>query len=485
MTRKALVAALATALALPAAGGPSPAAGRPDADEERFDRLVAFVAEGMRERGIPGVAVGVLHAGRSFTRGLGVTSVLHPLTVTDETLFQVGSISKTYTGTALMRLVEGGRLDLGARVRASLPGFRVRDAEASERATLRDLLTHVGGWEGDYFDDTGGGDDALGRIVADLAGLEQVAPVGALYSYNNAGFYVAARILEVTAGKPFEAALRELVLEPLGLGRTFVSPADVMTHRFVVGHHVGPRGTEVLAPWPLARAATGVGGVVCDVRDLLRYARFHLGDGTAADGSRLLAPETLRLMHTPAFTKQGTDEEMALTWHVDRAGGLRRHSHGGSTLGQQALLQLVPERGFALAVLTNSGRGMRLAQEVSRWAFKELLGADVVDPEPLPASDDELAPYLGRYSRPFADVEVTLQGGRLQLRVERKYGFPRRDSPLPAPEPPAPFGLFAPDRLIGLEEPVKGNRAEILRLPDGSIGWLRLGGRLHRRVSGG
>src|SRR5688572_18656414 len=101
MIRKS-IAALALALALLAA----PAA--PDTSEERFERVVAAVRQAAREYRVPGAAVGVLFGGRSHTAGLGVTNVDHPLTVTDETLFQIGSISKTFTGTLLMRFVEQG-----------------------------------------------------------------------------------------------------------------------------------------------------------------------------------------------------------------------------------------------------------------------------------------------------------------------------------------------------------------------------------------
>ena len=153
--------------------------------EENWKRLSELVAGVMDRKGIPGVAVGILHGGETATAGFGVTSVDHPLPVTDETLFQIGSITKTFTATAIMRLVESGELDMDATVRTYLPDFKMSDETAASQVTVRHLLTHVSGWAGDYFDDTGSGDDALAKYVANMADLEQLAPLGAVWSYNN------------------------------------------------------------------------------------------------------------------------------------------------------------------------------------------------------------------------------------------------------------------------------------------------------------
>src|SRR5688500_2549580 len=225
------------------------------AADPRFNRVAAAVQEKMAELNVPGVALGILADGEVRTRGFGVTNVDHPLPVTDDTLFQIGSISKTFTGTAIMRLVERNQLRLDDPVRKYLPAFKVKDAEASARATVRDTLTHMGGWEGDFFDDPSSGDDALQRIVERMATLEQTAKVGEMWGYNNAGFYLAGRVIEVVTGKPFEKALRELVLDPIGIETAYFFPAEVMTRRFVAGHGA-PKGVHaVIGPWPIPRAA--------------------------------------------------------------------------------------------------------------------------------------------------------------------------------------------------------------------------------------
>jgi CubicO group peptidase (beta-lactamase class C family) len=450
--------------------------------ETNWDRLSEFVPGLMKDKGIPGVAVGILHDGETAAAGFGVTNLDHPLPVTDETLFQIGSITKTFTGTAVMQLVEMGQLDLEATVRSYLPDFKVADETAASQATIRHLITHVGGWVGDHFDDTGAGDDALARYVASMAGLEQLAPLGTVWSYNNSAFCVAGRVIEAVTGKSYEAVLKELLLEPLGLKNTYFDPGDVMIHRFAVGHDVTGEEAEVARPWPLPRSAYPAGGITCDVGDLLRYARFHLGDGTADGETRLLSPDSMAQMQSPQAALWKS-RSWGLSWALDDTNGTRQISHAGGTMGQVSLLMLVPEHDFAIAIFTNAEQGGFVTEAVNRWAMKGYLGLEVIEPAPIEASEEELAPYVGRYSRPFADIELGMLGGRLVGQVMYKGRFPDKDSPLPPVPPPMSLALCEKDALLVLDGPSKGEKVEIVRKPDGSIGWLRAGGRVHPRLA--
>jgi len=450
--------------------------------EQVWERLLGFVEARMRTHGIPGVALGVVTSGEVRTAGLGVTHVDHPLPVTAETLFQIGSITKTFTGTLLLRLIEEGKVDLDAPIRSYLPGFAVADPEASERATARHLLTHTAGWVGDFFEDTGSGADALAAYVARMRELEQLAPVGSVWSYNNAGFVVAGLILETVTGHPYAKHLRETLLEPLGLRSCRFDAGEVMLERFAVGHRVTADGAEVARPWPLPAYVQPAGGIVCDICDLMAYARFHLGDGEAEGGARLLSSETIEAMHTPRVTVWG-QEGWGLPFAVDEGPGVRVTSHGGGTVGQTSLLSLVRERGFALGVMTNADRGAALARETVRYALKEYLGVSLEEPTPLPSNEAELVPLVGRYVRPMAEVELGLLGARLVGQLTYQQGFPTRDDPAPPPPPPMTLAPCAEDRLLVLDGPMRGTTAEVVRRADGTIGWLRLGGRIHPRRS--
>ena len=146
------------------------------------------IQDAMRRYHTPGVAVGVLRDGRDEITTYGVTSIENPLPVQANTLFQIGSITKTITATMVMRLVEQGLLDLEAPVRRYLPELRLADEDVAQRVTLRHLLTHTAGFVGDDFSDTGSGDDAVARYVANMVELPQITPLGALFSYCNSGF---------------------------------------------------------------------------------------------------------------------------------------------------------------------------------------------------------------------------------------------------------------------------------------------------------
>ncbi len=445
------------------------------------DDLHAFIAQAMAHYHIPGVAVGVDNNGVQQVGGLGVTNVDHPLAVDERTLYQIGSISKTFVGTTAMRLVEQGKLDLDAPIRTYLPGLKLADAEATERATMRHLLTHTGGWVGDYFDDLGAGDDALAKMIVAMADVPQVAPLGTLWSYNNAGFALAGRIIEVLTGQPFEAAVRSLVLDPLGMKHTYFFARNIVTERFAVGHTITDGTATVARPWELPRTANPAGGLLSDVLDLLVYARFHMGDGTAQDGARVLSAESLAFMQSPLFSK-GSGGAMGLTWMLEDVGGVGTVRHGGGTVGQQTTFVMVPSRNFALAVLTNADRGSELHGEATDWILRRYLGLEDPEPAPLDATADQRAPYAGRYTAAMQDIELTVSDGGFSLQRIPKGGFPNKEVAAPATPPPVRAALYAENLLICLDEPMKGTRGEFLRDPDGTIAWLRLGSRAHRRV---
>lgn len=150
---------------------------------------------------MPGIAVGLLHHAHEETTATGITSIVTRQPVTDDTVFQIGSISKVFTATLAMRLVEEGLLDLDEPVITYVPDLPLADATARTSVTLRHLFSHGGGFEGDRFIDYGRGDDALARSIAGFDTLQQWTAPGELYFYSNAGFYLAGRAIERSAAR--------------------------------------------------------------------------------------------------------------------------------------------------------------------------------------------------------------------------------------------------------------------------------------------
>ncbi|MEO6397957.1 MAG: serine hydrolase domain-containing protein, partial [Tepidiformaceae bacterium] len=200
--------------------------------------VAAIARSEMERRTVPGLAVAVLHDGAVYAEGFGVTNIEHPLPVDADTLFQIGSTSKTFTATALMQLVEEGLLELDAKVRDYLPTFELQSDEDAERLTVRHLVSHHGGFVGDYFRDTGRGDDALGKIVAKMANSPQLLPAGTAFSYSNAGFYVLGQIIATLRGIPFESVIRERIFEPLGMAHSTYFAEEAIVHAVAAGHIV-------------------------------------------------------------------------------------------------------------------------------------------------------------------------------------------------------------------------------------------------------
>src|SRR6266571_3084070 len=205
------------------------------ASDARFEAIATLAEAKMREYRVPGVALGIIDGPSETMRGLGVTGIEDPLPVTPHTVFPIASISKTFAATAMMRLVEQGKVDLHAPVRTYLPDFRVRDEAASRDVTVWHLLTHLGGWEGQV-SGPDRGTETLKNFVGSITDLMQVAPPGAAWSYNNAGFSIAGRVIETVTGMSINAAVRELVFKPLGLMHAGTTAGDFTVNRFAIGH---------------------------------------------------------------------------------------------------------------------------------------------------------------------------------------------------------------------------------------------------------
>src|SRR5215213_4957743 len=450
-----------------------------------FDDVVVNRMAGLK---IPGVAIGVIAGDREHARGFGVTNVDHPLPVDTDTLFQIGSTTKTFTGTAVMRLVEHGKLDLEAPVRTYLPNFRVADPRVSERVRLRHLVTHTAGWQDAGFVETGDGDDALARYIVGMADLPQIAPLGKYFSYNNSALCLAGHVIEVVTGQPYEAAVAELVMKPLGLEQISFFPEAIMTEAFAVGHGApqdDPQGEPVvLEPWALPRSVNPAGGLIASVEDMLRYARFHLGDGTA-NGTQVLSTESLRRMQTPLGPGGSVPglgeirlEAVGVNWMLWSRGGVRIVSHSGGTNGQQSTFSLVPEHGFALSVLTNAQAGILLGFEVTDWVLERFLGLEPPLLETVPVDPERLAEYPGQYALPDASETIRIRevDGVLHLVTS---------SPLLAP---GQAEVELPLRMVGDDQAIAEYMgvplfADFVRDDAATVAWVRFLGRLVPRAT--
>ena len=389
-------------------------------------------------------------------------------------------------------------LDLDATVRTYLPDLTLMDADVAEKVTVSNLLDHSAGWYGDEGFDTGEGDDALARYVAErLPQLPQIFPLGSSFSYNNAAFTVLGRLIEVVTGTTYRAAIQSLVLDPLGLNDSLLDQDAVRERPYADGHVGlminGRVSVAVQTPLWIPRSVDPAGGIWSTTHDLLRYARFHMDTAAVAGDANVVDPESLAQMQEPAIDVPGLSLQMGKDWFVQDVDGIRAFYHGGDTLGQHADLVMIPEQSFALAVLTNGqGGGTPTAAAALNAALAgipelatlsgkiglisalaALADAPSVD---LPAA--EMDEYVGRFADPGQALTFAKTNAGLELTLEtidQPGGWTASINPSPAP--PMPVTLLAKDDAV-----MAGSRLPFVRDADGHVAWVSLGLRLLPRV---
>ncbi|MFJ9024290.1 serine hydrolase domain-containing protein [Streptomyces sp. NPDC102259] len=454
------------------------------------DTLSEFVEATATKFGVAGVAVGVWVDRREVYGCHGVTSVENPLPVDQDTLFVLGSVTKSFTATALMRLVAEGRVELDAPVRRYVPELARPDERAAAEITVLQLLNHTAGLDWRMSVDTGEGDDALAAYVARMSESELIAPPGARASYSQVGYNLAGRIIERVTGLTYEQAIASLLFEPLGLSHTFFATNDVMTRRFAVGHNVGEDGTLAVArQWKDSRGNNPGGGAASSVTDMLRWARFHLGDSRAQDGAQVLPAEVLRQMQVETVELRGSTlgDAFGICWFLRDVDGVRTVGHGGSANGQFTELLIVPERDFAVVALSNAGPdgGLAFNQAVVRWALEHYLGVADRDPEPRPYDEEQARELVGSYANDMMTLTIATDGARLTIACGIKPEIrAAADTELPPDLPQAELGLLPgeADEYIITGGGLKGQRGFFTRDESGVITGVDLAGRLFNRV---
>ncbi len=342
---------------------------------------------------------------------------------TTDSLFQIGSISKVWTTTVVMQLVDEGLIDLDAPIVDVLPELKLADPVTASKVTMRHLLTHTSGIDGDVFTDTGRGDDCLEKYVAALAGEAQNHPLGATWSYCNSGFSLAGRVIEKLTGTTWDAAMKERLFVRLGLEHTVTLPEEALLYRAAIGHISQGGGDPVKAPvWVLQRSAGPAGLITSTAADVLAFARMHLTGGVAPDGTRVLSEQSTEAMaswQADVPDKHLLGDSWGLGWFRCGWDSQRLIGHDGNTIGQSAFLRILPSEGLAVTLLTNGGTAHALYEDLYREIFAELAG--VAMPEPLrPPAEPvtvDLERHVGTYERASVRMDVFTGEDGLHLRT--------------------------------------------------------------------
>ncbi|MEV4346974.1 serine hydrolase [Actinoplanes sp. NPDC049596] len=387
-------------------------------DQGHWQRRLNVLAE---RHGVPGAALGILRLDSDDIVGAayGVVNVDTGVEATTDSVFQIGSISKVWTATLVQQLVDEGKLELDAPIVDMLPELALSDPGVTAKLTMRHLLTHTSGIDGDVFTDTGRGDDCLEKYVSGLREVAQNHPLGATWSYCNSGFSLAGRVVEKLTGGTWDAALRERLSTPLGLRRTGTLPEEALLHRAAAGHLPGPKVAPV---WTLPRALGPAGLITATVADLLAFARLHLTGGLAPDGTRLISAagaEAMAAEQVELPEKYTLGDSWGLGWIRFGWDGQRLIGHDGNTIGQSAFLRLLPSQGLAVTLLTNGEGARDLYQDLFSEIFAEVAGLTMPAPLTLPSPpvEADLTPHVGTYERASTRLEVYAGESGPMLRI--------------------------------------------------------------------
>ena len=451
--------------------------------------LAAFVEAAASEHDVPGAGLAVRVAGQDVIACWGVTGIDNPEAIDRDTLFVLGSVSKTVTATTLMHLVAGHRVDLEAPVRRYVPELVLSHEDAAAQITVLQLLNHTSGLDWRVRAVTGEDDDALASYVAALAGCHLLAPPGTRASYSQAGYNLAGRVIEKVTGLAFEQAVDSLLLRPLGMTRSTYASIGSVSGRIAVGHNRRESGTLATArQWKDTRANNPGAGLASSLTDQLRWARFHLAEPDDEYGRDVMPGELLRRMQRPTveLVASSLGDAVGIGWFVRDVGGVRVVSHGGSANGQFAELHMVPDRGVAAVAVSNAGpdAGLTFNRTSIRWALEHF--ADVVerDTQTLPFDVTRASEVAGHYANDLMILIIAAEPGEMTIEC-RLLSDVRANSEIELPPdlPQARLGFLSreTDEFQVTSGGLAGQRGTFTRDPAGAIVAADLSGRTFRR----
>lgn len=374
-------------------------------DQNKFDLNVRLAAL-CEEFHIAGATVAVSHQDDVKLAVYGRAATTPDRHATVKTRFEIGSITKVFTATLLVKLASEGFLDLDAPVRNYLPDLKISGAPAPDELTVRTLLDHTAGTEGDIFDNFGDGDDALKRYVEACESVRFIHPPGRMRAYNSTAFSIAGRLIEVLTDQVFETALTEHLIVPMGLQDFGFSHLAVEGDDYAIGQQWSdPLQTyETPNPHRMPRALAPAGaGLAMPARDLLRFGLFHMNNGKTEAGVQIIPEPAVKDMRTPFDHVPPNDAPRLMSWANIETEGRCVSVTQGATIDQNAFLMISPDDQFALSILTNAqgGAGM-LFHVLGLELYKDLTGVTITPPEAadLTPATSALKPHqiTGRYT---------------------------------------------------------------------------------------
>ena len=398
-----------------------------------FDDLQRYADEIVTVCGPPALSLAVWHNNRVWRAASGILNVESGVEATVDSVFQIGSISKAFTAALIMLLVDEGKVNLDNPVRFYLKDFHVADHDATNCITVRHLLGHSSGLISDvsFYQDAYEDGNAISRYVDRCFLLPQVhKKFGERFSYSNAAYVIAGRLIEVVSGTPWHQAIDDRIFKPLQMAQSVAIVRNILRFRAAMGHlfvnNNGDRQKAVPAATcylPAGMAPTGA-ILTMSASDLLKFARVHLRAGKTESGHQWMSESSIKAMQELHVELPAPctlfEAGWGLGWAITDCGGVRVWGHGGGTIGQQALLEFIPEHDFAMSVQVN---GMDLGGAPAiRRVFEDMLDEVIgVRPEravPIHQTCD-LARFVGQFGMTGWTFEIKEVEGQLHAQMKQ------------------------------------------------------------------
>jgi putative ATP-binding cassette transporter len=345
---------------------------------DAYPELDDFIRQKMADEDIPGLAVVVVQGDEIiYLKGFGVTSLSHPQPVTPQTIFDLASISKSFTALGVLRLRDQGLIDLDAPVQQYLPDFQLQDPEAAE-ITVRQLLNQTSGLPGNFsapliFQH---GEDELKEIVAAACRLRFNRSPGESFEYADINYCLLGALIERVSGMSFEDYMAKNVFQPLGMDNTTLYPEEAAALDRAHGHQP-MYGRVITRDMEIYRSALPAGWVMSSAEDMGTWLIAHLNAGRTADGQVIPEADIVEC-HTAAseFIENGQLTGYGMGWLVSCGDGVSLIWHGGDTPTFTTDMILLPEYDMGVAVLVNS-QASTIGHSIAPVVVNQLLGLDL------------------------------------------------------------------------------------------------------------
>lgn len=393
----------------------------PDADVARLQKeLEPKINEAISKGQLPGFAIGVVKNGKLiYAKGFGVTKLGTNSPITPKSLFHMASVTKTFVATAIMQLVEQGKIDLDAPLTKYLPYFKMDD-ERYQTIKIRQMLSHMSGipdtinynWDKPEYDA-----GALERFVRSIAGEKLIFNPGEKFAYSNTAYEILGDVIAKVSGESFEDYVQHHILTPLGMKDSTLLLREAKPQLLTSPHVFENRKVVVSKIFPYNRAHAPSSTLYSSIEDMSRWAIANLNHG-ALNGRHILKSETAGSMWRPVV--DALDMKEGFAWFTTENGGHHFVLHSGGDVGFESLVVLAPDDSVGVVAMSNfASSDHDYVEEFVNLAVRITLGVDSTAPSTAKGISIAPSQLSAEEARAKADEVlanyVTALGGRAAL----------------------------------------------------------------------